>query len=269
MANKVLISRNTMRGIADAIRDKTGSSAKIKPINMASAIESIGGEPFNWMGTNVECIDDELYSATVQLSSTTYSTWTASTTAKSLKATSSLSTFTATDMENNAYMLRWVVCSHIGLKETATLQAIPLKQVNIFDQQIIRRPSSLANIQSENFNGNVYVNTVGTGWTQYYKSDGTLTYAWSSSYGFYGSVPTPTFSSTTAASPTVTPKTPILYTRCSTTYFDTARYGDIDISNTYWTIKGYLYKMDADCCMRQRYEELVDIIDSEYFTASR
>ena len=264
MAQKVLISKNTMGNIADAIRTKGGTTGTIKPVQMASMISQLPGGAYNWMGANVECLDDSLYDATVQLSSTTYSTWTASTTAKSLKATQSLSTFSA-DMANYAYLLHWVTVAHIGLKETATLQAIPYQlQINVFDQQIIKRPSSLANIQSENYNGNVYVNTAGLGWMRYYKTDGTLTYAWSSSYGFYGSVPTPTFASSTAATTNVTPKTPILYARCSTTYFDTARYEDIDIENTYWTIHGELYRMNLeDNCMRQRHEDLVGIINDE------
>ena len=264
MAQKVLISKDVMTDIADAIRTKGGTSAALKPVNMPSAIATLPGGAYNWMGANVECLDDNLYNATVQLSSTTYNTWTASTTAKSLKATQSLSTFSA-DMANYAYLLRWVTVAHVALKETATHTAVPVDlQINIFDQQIMRRPSSLANIEAENFNGNVYVNTAGIGWMRYYNASSVLTYTWGSSYGFYGSVPTPTFASSTAATTNVTPKTPILYARCSTTYFDTARYGDIDIDNTYWTIHGELYRMSlTDNCMRQRYAQLIDIVNDE------
>jgi len=220
--------------------------------------------PFNWMGADVEVVNANLHNSTVQLSSTTYSSWTASTTAKSLKATQSLTAFSA-DMANYAYLLRWVTVAHIAHKSTATLNAIPYQlQINLFDQQIMRRPNSLVNIQADNYNGNVYVNTAGLGWMRYYKADGTLTYTWSSSYGFYGSVPTPTFASSTANTTNVTPKTPILYVRCSTTYFDTARYGDIDIDNTYWTIHGELYRMNLEKnCMRQRYTDLNNIINDE------
>lgn len=250
-----------MTAIANAIRTKSGTTSKYTPNTMANAVLSIPGGSYNWMGSGVECINSNLYDTTVELSSTTYSTWTASTTAKSLKATTSLSTFQATDMEDNAYLIRWVVVADVAHKEDATLVALPVKQINIFDQQIIRRPSSLVNIQAENFNNNVYVNTAAIAWMQYYNASGVLTYTWSSSYGFYGGVPTPTFSSTTAASPNVTPKTPILYARCNTSYFATDRYDDIDIENTSWHIHGSLYKMDASCCMRQRYEDLIDYIN--------
>ena len=220
--------------------------------------------PFEWMGTDVECLNANLYDATVQLSSTTFSSWTASTTAKSLKATQSLSVFSA-DMAHYAYLLRWVTVAHVALKSTATLTAIPEGlQINVFDQQIMRRPNSLANIEAENYNGNVYVNTAGLGWMQYYSTSSKKTYTWASANGFYGSVPTPTFASSTANTTNVTPKTPILYVKCNASYFDTARKDDIDIANTYWTIHGELYRMDLEKnCMRQRYTDLIGIINDE------
>ena len=169
------------------------------------------------------------------------------------------------DMENYAYLLRWVTVAHVAVKETATLTAIPEGiEINVFDQQIIRRPGSLATIQSETYNTNVYVNTAGLGWMQYYNASSKKTYTWSSSYGFYSGVPTPTFASSSANTTNVTPKTPILYTRCNASYFDTARKDDIDIANTYWTIHGELYRMDLEKnCMRQRYSDLIDIINDE------
>lgn len=260
MAKKV-VSSTHLKNIANAIRTKTGTSNTYKPSTMAAAISAIPGGAYEWKGDSVVCLNDNLYDADVALSSTTFSSWTASTTAKSLKATTSLSTFSA-DMENYAYMLRWIVTCDVAHKDTATLVALPVKQLNLFDQFIIRRPNSLVNIESENFNGNVYVNTASLAWMRYYNTSGSLTYTWASSYGFYGSVPTPTFASSTANTTNVTPKTPILYTRCSTSYFDTARKDDIDIANTSWHIHGELYRMDLeDNCMRQRYEELVDMVN--------
>jgi hypothetical protein len=97
---------------------------------------------------------------------------------------------------------------------------------------------------------------------QYYNTSSSKTYTWSSSYGFYSSVPTPTFASSSAATTNVTPKTPILYTRCNASYFATARKDDVDISNTYWTVHGELYRMDLEKnCMRQRYTDLIEVIN--------
>ena len=230
----------------------------------ADGTQATGAYNWNWMGQDVEVVNANLHNSTFQLADSTFSSWTASTTAKSLKATQSLTAFQA-DMANYAYMLRWVTVAHVAIKDTATLNAIPKGiQINVFDQQIMRRPSSLANIQAENYNGNVYTNTAGLGWMQYYNASGTYTYTWASSYGFYGAVPTPTFSSSSSNTPNVTPKTPILYTRCNSSYFDTARKGDIDIDNTYWTIHGELYRMDLEkACMRQRFTDLIEIINDE------
>ena len=263
MTKKIVSSQNLVN-IANAIRTKNGTNTKYTPATMAAAISAIPGGSFQWMGEGVTCLNDSLYDATVQLSSTTYSTWTASTTAKSLKATTSLSTFSA-DMENYAYLLRWVTVAHVALKETATLNAIPEGlQINVFDQQIMRRPGSLATIESGTYNTNVYVNCAGLGWMQYYNTSSKKTYTWASSNGFYGSVPTPTFASSSANTTNVTPKTPILYVKCNASYFDTARKDDIDINNTYWTIHGELYRMDLEKnCMRKRYGDLIDIINNE------
>ena len=167
------------------------------------------------------------------------------------------------DVIHAVHVLREV--QDVALVDGATHNTVPEGlQINIFDQQIMRRPSSLTNIQADNYDGNVYVNTASLGWMQYYNTSSKKTYTWSSSYGFYSGVPTPTFASSSADTTNVTPKTPILYTRCNSSYFATDRKADIDIDNTYWTIHGELYRMDlTKNCMRQRYTDLIDIINDE------
>ena len=268
MARKVLISKSIMTNIADAIRYKGGTSEAFKPAVMASAIMSLPGGAYNWMGANVECIDSCIYSSTFWLADTTYSTWTPSTTAKVLVASKNVSTFTATNMSEYAYMLRWIVEASVSHISTATLTTLPTRQINIIDQEIMRRPTALSHISTSNFNGNLYINNLGLSWMQYYNSAGTFTYTWAATYGFYGAAAAPAFNSTTALSPTVTPRTPSLYARCSSTIFATARASEIDLSNTCWNVTGMLYRMDADCCLRQRYGELVDLINSSPFASA-
>ena len=96
---------------------------------------------------------------------------------------------------------------------------------------------------------------------QYYNTSGSLTYTWAAAYGFYGAIVAPAITNSTSANITVTPRVPSLYTRCSSTIFATARKPEVDIENTYYTIHAELYRMDADCCERQRYADLVDIIN--------
>ena len=260
MAQEVLISRGIVSDIADAIRFKGGTSSAIKPIQMASMISTLPGGAYNWMGANVEYLG-EIYSSTVYLPAS-YSSWTASTTAKAFVGSKTVSTFSATDMSQYAYMLRWIVEASVSHISTATLMTLPTRQINIIDQVIMRRPTALSHISADNFNGNLYINELGLSWMQYYNSAGTFTYTWAATYGFYGAATAPAFNSTTALTPTVTPKTPILYARCSSTIFATARAAEIDISNTCWFMKGELYRMDADCCLRQRYEQLVGYINN-------
>ena len=254
-----------MTNIADAIRYKSGTSEAFKPAIMASAIMSLPGGPYNWMGSNVEFIST-LYSSIIYLPSS-YNSWTASTTAKAFVGSKALSTFTATNMSDYAYMLRWIVEANVSHLSTATLVTLPTREINIIDQVIMRRPTALSHISADNFNGNLYINELGLSWMQYYNSAGTFTYTWAATYGFYGAATAPAFNSTTALSPTVTPKTPILYARCSSTIFATARAVDIDTSNTYWNMVCMLYRMNADCCLRQRYEELVDVINNSPFSS--
>ena len=266
MAQKVLISKSIMTNIADAIRYKAGTSETFKPAVMANAIMSLPGGAYNWMGANVEFMST-LYSSIVYLPAS-YSSWTASTTAKAFVDSQTLSTFSATNMSQYAYMLRWIVEASVSHISTATLITLPTREINILDQVIFRRPTALSFISASNFNGNLYLNELGLSWMQYYNSAGTFTYTWAATYGFYGAAAAPAFNSTTALTPTVTPKTPILYARCSSTIFATARAEEIDISNTCWQITGMLYRMDADCCLRQRYGQLVDIINSSTFPSA-
>ena len=256
-----------MTDIADAIRYKAGTSEAFKPAVMASTIMSLPGGAYNWMGANVECIDSCIYSSIIYLPAS-YSSWTASTTAKAFVGSKTLSTFTASNMSQYAYMLRWIIEASVSHISTATLTALPTREINILDQVIFRRPTALSYISASNFNGNLYLNELGLSWMQYYNSAGTFTYTWAATYGFYGAATAPAFNSTTALSPTVTPKTPILYARCSSTIFAVARAEEIDLSNTCWHVLGMLYRMDADCCLRQRYEELVDVINNSPFSST-
>ena len=258
-----LVTDTYLSNIADAIRLKNNTSAKYTPSTMAGAIEAIpAAVPFNWMGGNVECLSSSFYHSVVYVPSTTYENWTASTTAKALVASKNMTAFTAENMDSYAYLIRWTIETTISYISTATLKAFPTRAINLFDQQIIRRPSSLLNIQSSYFNSAVAVNPLGLGWMQYYNTSGSLTYTWSAVYGFYGAIVAPAITNSTSANITVTPRVPSLYTRCSSTLFAVDRKPEVDVANTFYTIHAELYRTDADCCERQRYESLVSLINT-------
>lgn len=259
---KKLVTDTHLHNIAEAIRTKNGTSNKYTPATMANAILAFPpATDYNWMGANAECLSSSFYHSTVYPPASTYSAWTASTTAKALVASKNLTAFTASSMDSYAYMIRWIVEANISYISTATLQAFPIRAINLMDQQIIRRPSSLVNIQTSAFNSAVTVNPLALGWMQYYNSAGTLTYTWAAAYGFYGALVAPAIADSTSANITVTPRVPSLYTRCSSTIFSVGRKEEVDIENTFYTIHAELYRMDADCCERQRYGNLVDLIN--------
>lgn len=261
MAQK-LVTDTHLSNIADAIRTKNGTSNKYTPATMANAILAFpAATDYNWMGPNVECLSSSFYHSTVYLSTTAYSTWTASTTAKALVASKNMTSFIASDMGRYAYLIRWIVDTNISYLSTATLSAFPIRAINLLDYQIIRRPSSLVNIQASAFNSAITINPVSMGWTQYYNTSGSLTYTWTATYGFYGTLVGPAIVNSTSTNITVTPRVPSLYTRCSSTIFATGRKADVDIENTFYTVHAELYRMDADCCERQRYGTLVDLIN--------
>ena len=263
MAQK-LITDTHLYNIADAIRLKTGTSSLYTPATMASAITAIpAATDYNWMGANVECLSSSFYHSVVYAPSTTYNNWTASTTAKALVASKNLTAFTASSMNEYAYLIRWIVETNISYISTATLKAFPTRAINLMDQQIIRRPSSLDNIHASAFNSAVTIVPVGIGWMQYYNTSGNLTYTWAAAYGFYGTLVAPAITNSTSANITVTPRVPSLYTRCSSTIFAVDRKPEVDIANTYYTIHAELYRMDAGCCERQRFASLVDLINGQ------
>ena len=261
MAQEVKVTKQYLTDIADAIRYKNGSSSKYTPAQMAAAINAIPGGSYDWRGEGATFVED-LFEHTYNLKNdTTDPSWTASTTAKSIMATKTADTFTATNMDQYSYLLRWVCVTDIAHVTGATLKIIPIQQFVIFDQIFYRRPQNWSKLVSKDFNYNTYYNATAVPLCKYYNSTGDVAIGWTASYGLYGSVPTPTISNNTAVSPTITAKTPLWYARCSTTYFDTTRYSDIDQENTTFTVKASVYRIDDEKCLpRQRYGDLVEFI---------
>ena len=162
--SKKIVSGENLFNIAEAIRAKNGTSNKYTPSTMASAIMAFpAAVDYNWMGPNVECLSSSFYHSVVYVPSTTYAGWAASTTAKALVTSKNMTAFTASSMDSYAYLIRWTIDTNISYLSTATLQAFPIRAINVLDQQIIRRPSSLSNIQASAFNSAITVNPVGIG----------------------------------------------------------------------------------------------------------
>ena len=264
-ANTMLEGAQTIAAIPSEYVIPSGSitlSSNTTGVDVAQYAFADVAVPWTWMGEEPTVVNSSFYSDSYLLGSTSYNGWTGSTTAKIIVASASAGTFVASAMNEYEYLINWqmdVVCT---LKSTATTKAIPIRECANVWQLVTRRPSSLGNISSDNFNGNTAYTYFTAPWLQYYNTSGSSTYTWSNSYGIYGTVQTPTFSSTTADSPTVTLKTPIWYARCSSTYFATGRVGDIDQTETTLKRTCKIYRVKKGTPPREMYEGLVNIINN-------
>lgn len=192
------------------------------------------------------------------LADTDYSTWEASTTAKALIATENATTFVA-DMANKSYALRWRWQIDVKHLSGVTLKALPVYQCGEIWYLLCRRPSNLTNITADTFNGNVAVNTRSPAIMDYWNSSGTHTMTYAASYGFYCGASAPTFSSSTSNTPTVTVKTPIVNTRCNSSYFATARKTYIDTATPIKFICEQYELPTLTCMETQLHQGVVDL----------
>ena len=264
-ANTMLEGAQTIAAIPSEYVIPSGSitlSSNTTGVDVAQYAFADVAVPWTWMGEEPTVVNSSFYSDSYLLGSTSYNGWTGSTTAKIIVASASAGTFVASEMSQYEYLINWQMDVFCILKSTATTKAIPIRECANVWQLVTRRPSSLGNISSDNFNGNTAYTYFTAPWLKYYNTSGSSTYTWSNSYGIYGTVQTPTFSNTTADSPTVTLKTPIWYARCSSTYFATGRVGDIDQTETTLKRTCKIYRVKRGTPPREMYEGLVNIINN-------
>lgn len=260
-----IVSDSQLSGIADAIRAKSATADQLLfPGGFVSAVQALPQMTgsLSWLGADVEFVT-EYDPLTKKLSATSFASWTPSTTATDILATQNLGTFVTEDFANHEYYILWECSMPIVTADTATKKALPLFAVSSQVQSIYKRPSSWANIEATNFNGNVCSSLAAGTFLRYYGSTtGTMTYTWATSYGFYFTLTAATFSSTTAANPTVTVKTPKVTARCSTTYMSTANAALIDQEKTVITINAKVYRAKSRGVFHGNYENVIKLIDA-------
>ena len=215
----------------------------------------------SWLGKDAECIDNAVYSITDALKNTTFNTWTPSTTAATMVSAKSPKTFVA-DLSQYEYYLVWDCGVDMEYTGYPTLKAHFLFSRCYLVQQINKRPSTFANIQANNFDGNACTSLYTSNFLRYYgTTQGSVTYTWSTSYGLYFGASAATFSNSTANNPTVTIKTPTLSARCSTTYFSTGNAALVDKANSEYWIRGKLYRVKKEGIIRNIYNHVVALIN--------
>lgn len=218
--------------------------------------------PYDFLGVAPDFLGS-LYSEEYVLKNTAYNGWTPSTTAKTIVSAITLPATYAGNTEEYEYYLRWAFDADVKYKSGTTMKYVTVREFEELWQVIAKRPNSRANIAANNFNGNNCSTFYTTGFTDYYDKNGSQTYTWSASYGFYIGATAATFSNSTSDTPTITIKTPAINARCSTTYFSTARAADVDQDNTTMKLTGEMYRVKKGTSpSRRMYDYLVNIYNN-------
>ncbi len=194
---------------------------------------------------------------TVALSSTGYNNWTPSTTAKNIKATTNLDTFTA-DMSTYEYFVKTVCEANIAYTSGTTKVFATERQIIVSMQYLYRKPNNLTKMLGRDDSYNYCTTLYTAPWIQYRGSSSNLTMAWTGNVGLYGSVQGHTFSSNSSTSPTVTIKSPIYYAKCNDSYFTTTMASAVDKANSNIKCKLYLYRIKRKgSIMYQMFHDIV------------
>lgn len=201
---------------------------------------------YNYLGRNPEFIK-EVFSLSTKLSSTNYASWTPSTTAGSIRATSTISTKETLDMTKYDYILLWESDCNVAYNSNWTANAAScIREVCFWTQAVFRRPASVTAAETSNFYYNVSTQDIyQVQYCKYYSSATAISLA-NTTYSpcYISALTTPTLSNTSADSIQLTIKTPVLSARCSGTYFSTDNAAKVDQTNTTVKMKGWLYRVD-------------------------
>lgn len=214
-----------------------------------------------WMGAGAELVGTFAL-ADIKLSATDFNTWTPSTTATDILATRSPGTFTADGViDQYDYIIIWETKLPLVYGTGATDVARPLFLAGYHVQELIRRPNSYGNILSGNANNTVNISAFSAGsFLPYYNNNGVQSYTYNASYGFYVTLTANTLSSATAASPTVTLKSPKVTARCSSTYMSTANAGKIDKDKSIISQKAIVYKVKKPAFLQGIYYNIMRLV---------
>ena len=219
--------------------------------------------PLAFLGVNAELVTT-LTLADIKLSATSFASWTPSTTATDILASRTAGTFTATDTPNWNYYIVWeTIIPEVFYTGSPVDKAKPLFLVALHVNEIFRRPSSYTNIQSSTLNNSVNMSAfTAANFLRYYGStQGTITYTWATSYGFYAGITAATLSSASADSPTITAKSPKVTARCSTTYMSTGNAALIDQDKTIIKQKAYIYKAKIPTFMQGLWNRVISLVN--------
>lgn len=226
----------------------------------ASASVNVPSVTTSYLGTNPVKIADYPIQ-TVALADTDFATWTPSTTATDIYASSDSGT-AVLDLKNYNYEIIWffdLMLFYDGTENGARI----VKQCQCFRQSIYRTPNNTIDmLSSKNYNYTRCTSLFTSGLIDYYTSGNARSVSWTTSVGIYLSGITATFSSNTSDSPTMTIKTPKIRAGCHNTYLTTANCAKIDKVNSKFTLRGELWRVDKDSVMQSMYRNIIELYNS-------
>lgn len=194
----------------------------------------------------------------IPLSETDYATWTPSTTAKVILATDTIGTYTATNIAETPYFnrIRFYI-DVVYIEGTTNAKGLFKKVLGENWYSMSRRPSNNANWESGTANGSI-AEAVGNTWICQYYNSGWVVLA-NGAYGFYPSNTAPALSSSTAASPVVTVKRPVINAKCQATYFSTGMAAKVDQEKTIIKLVTDIYRVDGGYNRNEIYNSMIDM----------
>ena len=205
-----------------------------------------GGGDYPWFGANTTYVGRKLTKTINLKNDTTWDSWTASTTAGSIKAGSSSADLTFTVDYTNGYWFVYKAYIEYVYNAGATLKSIPKRGVTYSLYLTFPYFSNNSNLIANTCNTLTYSTPVsGRGGLRHYGTTAnTLSFYAGANYGAYIASPTFALSTTTA-----TIKLGAVSARCNNTYFATARKVDIDSANTNLVVTVDVYKtpIPNDC----------------------
>lgn len=194
----------------------------------------------------------------IKFADTEFNGWTPSTTAKAIVPTQTVGTFAATHLDEFDYFIRtraFVDVQYIDGTATSKGRFALAAIENWYNYT--RRPSTYAQMNSGTKNANVF-EVVSNLWvSKYYNTAWTLIY--SGAYGIYPGNQASSSSSSSAVSPTVTVKTPIINAKCNATYFSTTMAGNVDQDASTITFESYAYRAEGGYMRIPIYDSIIDM----------
>lgn len=206
--------------------------------NLAQLVVNVsGGGNYPWFGQNTTYVGRIIDKTFNLKNDTTFDSWTASTTAGTIKAASSTADGSQAIDYNNMWWFVYRAFVEVAFLPGATLQTTVKRFANYYIYQIYPCPSNNGNLVAGTNNTTNNASTDRYGIRYYGNTANTLAY-FQGRYGpMYTSNPSQTASGTTYSW-----KIPSIQARCSTSYFTTARKTEVDSANTNMVVTMDVYK---------------------------